>query len=69
MRSGQIFIGLTIIFVLAGLGVGFAGQAPGAGYDEKKVADFYRGKTLRIIVGFSAGGGYYQYSRLIGRNR
>src|SRR5688572_1508878 len=37
-------------------------------YDEKAVADFYRGKTLRIIVGFSAGGGYDQYSRLIGRH-
>jgi tripartite-type tricarboxylate transporter receptor subunit TctC len=45
-----------------------AGQAPGAAYDEKKVADFYRGKTVRIIVGFSAGGGYDQYSRLIARH-
>ena len=68
MRSGQIFRGLTVMFFLACLGVSFAGQAPGAGYDEKKVADFYRGKTLRIIVGFSAGGGYDQYSRLIGRH-
>src|SRR5262245_30354549 len=39
-----------------------------AAYDEKAVADFYRGKTVRIIVGFSAGGGYYAYSRLIGRH-
>jgi len=68
MRSGRIFRGLTVMFFLACLGVSFAGQAPGAGYDEKKVADFYRGKTLRIIVGFSAGGGYDQYSRLIGRH-
>jgi tripartite-type tricarboxylate transporter receptor subunit TctC len=29
-----------------------------APFDEKAVADFYRGKTVRIIVGFSAGGGY-----------
>jgi len=68
MRSGQIFRGLTVIFSLACLGVSFAGQAPGAGYDEKKVADFYRGKSVRIIVGFSAGGGYDQYSRLIARH-
>ena len=68
MSSGQIFRGLTVVFSLACLGVSFAGQAPGAGYDEKKVADFYRGKTVRIIVGFSAGGGYDQYSRLIGRH-
>ena len=39
-----------------------------AAYDEKAVADFYRGKTVRIIVGFSAGGGYDAYSRLIGRH-
>jgi tripartite-type tricarboxylate transporter receptor subunit TctC len=68
MRSGQIFRGLTVMFFLAGLSVSFAGQAPGAGYDEKKVADFYRGKSVRIIVGFSAGGGYDQYSRLIARH-
>ncbi|HEX6767947.1 MAG TPA: tripartite tricarboxylate transporter substrate-binding protein, partial [Candidatus Binatia bacterium] len=38
------------------------------GFDEKAVADFYRGKTVRIVVGFSAGGGYDQYSRLIARH-
>jgi tripartite-type tricarboxylate transporter receptor subunit TctC len=37
-------------------------------FDEKGVADFYRGKSVRIIVGFSAGGGYDAYSRLIGRH-
>ena len=42
--------------------------APKAGFDEKSVADFYRGKTVRIVVGFSAGGGYDQYSRLIARH-
>ena len=26
-------------------------------FDEKAVAEFYKGKTVRIIVGFSAGGG------------
>ena len=36
-------------------------------FDEKAVADFYKGKTVRIIVGFSAGGGYDAYSRVIGR--
>jgi tripartite-type tricarboxylate transporter receptor subunit TctC len=39
-----------------------------AAADDKAVADFYRGKTVRIIVGFSAGGGYDAYSRLIGRH-
>src|SRR5687768_8864584 len=41
---------------------------PTASYDETPVADFYRGKSVRIIVGFSAGGGYDAYSRVIGRH-
>jgi tripartite-type tricarboxylate transporter receptor subunit TctC len=45
-----------------------AAQAAKPGFDDKSVAEFYRGKTVRIIVGFSAGGGYDQYSRLIGRH-
>jgi len=45
-----------------------AAQAGRGKFDEKAVANFYRGKTVRIIVGFSAGGGYDQYSRLIGRH-
>jgi tripartite-type tricarboxylate transporter receptor subunit TctC len=27
--------------------------------------DFYRGKTIRIVVGYSAGGGFDTYSRAI----
>ena len=30
--------------------------------------DFYKGKTIRIIVGFAAGGGFDTYSRVIGRH-
>jgi tripartite-type tricarboxylate transporter receptor subunit TctC len=30
--------------------------------------DFYRGKTLNIVVGYSAGGGYDQYARLLARH-
>lgn len=29
---------------------------------------FFKGKTIRIIVPFSAGGGYDIYSRIIGRH-
>src|SRR5215813_1780865 len=31
-------------------------------------ANFYEGKTIRFIVGFSAGGGYDTYTRLIARH-
>ncbi len=32
------------------------------------VESFYRGKQVRIIVGFSSGGGYDQYGRLLARH-
>lgn len=65
MRS-WLLSGLLTLFAVPA----FAAQPapPKAGIDEKAVADFYRGKTLRIVVGFSAGGGYDQYSRLIARH-
>ncbi len=42
--------------------------APAQSFDEQTVARFYRGKTVRLIVGFAAGGGYDTYTRLIGRH-
>jgi len=49
-------------------GAVLAAGAAKPGFDEKAVAKFYQGKTVRIVVGFSAGGGYDQYSRLIARH-
>src|SRR6478609_1730407 len=34
----------------------------------QSVEDFYHGKTVTILVGFSAGGGYDLYARLLGRH-
>src|SRR3954463_3593273 len=42
-----------------------AGMAPGAAQDP---AAFYRGKTIRIVVGFSSGGGYAVYARVLARH-
>jgi tripartite-type tricarboxylate transporter receptor subunit TctC len=36
--------------------------------DEKAVADFYCGKTIRIVIGSGAGGTYDIYSRLIAKH-
>ena len=49
------FLAMVICF-LSGVG-GAIAQEP-----------FYKGKTIRIIVGFSAGGGYDAYARLIARH-
>lgn len=68
MCRKAILSGLLIL--LAMHGPAMAGQAPAAksGFDEKAVASFYTGKTVRIVVGFSAGGGFDQYSRVIARH-
>jgi len=42
-----------------------ASAASGQRFDEQAVADFYRGKTIRILVGFSAAGAFDFYSRLL----
>jgi tripartite-type tricarboxylate transporter receptor subunit TctC len=37
-------------------------------FDESTVADFYRGKTIQIVVGHGAGGGFDIYTRTIARH-
>src|ERR671924_175323 len=49
---------ICVVFVVAG----FATRGYGAA-DE-----FYRGKSVRIVVGFSAGGGFDTYARAIARH-
>lgn len=42
--------------------------SPAAKVDSKAVADFYKGKTVRFIVGFAPGGGFDTYTRMIARH-
>ena len=72
VEDRKMRVKFLLVGVILGLwmlhGVSFAAQAAKPAFDEKAVANFYQGKTVRIIVGFSAGGGYDQYSRLIARH-
>jgi tripartite-type tricarboxylate transporter receptor subunit TctC len=70
MCRKAILGGFLIVLIAAIYRPATGGQAPGAksAYDEKAVANFYTGKTVRIVVGFSAGGGFDQYSRVIARH-
>ena len=57
--------GLTLVFVMICQSA-MGGQAPGAksAYDEKAVANFYSGKTVRIVVGLTPGGFYDRWARM-----
>jgi tripartite-type tricarboxylate transporter receptor subunit TctC len=46
------------------VGLLLCGTAPAP---AQSVADFYKGKTIQIIVGFGVGGGYDLYARALGR--
>jgi len=50
---------------MLGCAVGLLGLAPACA-DE--VADFYRGKELRLVIGASVGGGYDIYARAIAKH-
>lgn len=63
MKSARLFPMLAIVsaaFLSAAL------IAPGSARAQD--GPFYRGKTLNIVVGYSAGGGYDQYARLLARH-
>src|SRR5262245_55865464 len=50
--------------LLAGL-ISMAGAVvPPAAAQGEAIADFYKGKTLRIIIGYAPGGGYDIYGRV-----
>lgn len=53
----------NILSVMTGAALGLGVSATAAQADA--VADFYKGKTLRVIVASSAGGGYDAYSRVL----
>ena len=66
VRSSGVLLLFTVLF--GATTVQSWAAAAKVSFDEKAVAEFYKGKTVRIIVGFSAGGGYDAYSRVIGRH-
>jgi tripartite-type tricarboxylate transporter receptor subunit TctC len=44
------------------------GLFAGASAQAQDAAEFYKGKNVNILVGFSPGGGYDQYARLLSRH-
>ncbi|MCH7711195.1 MAG: hypothetical protein IH903_06105 [Proteobacteria bacterium] len=57
---------LRTLISLGAIGVLFGAALPQP-VQADAVADFYKGKTITLYIGYSAGGGYDTYARTIGR--
>ena len=68
IRIHRVFLSLLFITLTASSNAGLAAQLANEPFDERAAADFYRGKIVRIVVGFPPGGGANVYSRLIARH-
>ncbi len=55
----------TVVVNPAAVATLSAQQPTKSSFDEKAIGDFYRGKTIRVIIGSGAGGTYDIYSRLM----
>lgn len=53
---------------LVKMGLCVAALAAPAGAQAQSVADFYKGKNVTVIVGYTAGGGYDIYARALARH-
>lgn len=57
-----------LIYGIAALAVAAGTLTVGASARADSVEEFYRGKTVELIVGYSAGGGYDRYARVLARH-
>ena len=60
-----IFIALSLVIAVGSVG---AADDKARSFDEKAVADFYRGRTISIVVGYAPGGGFDITSRLLAKH-
>lgn len=61
IAHGKIFalkIACAAMMTLAGM----------AGVAAQTVQDFYKGKTISVQIGYTPGGGYDQYARVLARH-
>lgn len=62
-----LFGSIVVCAVLSSLPAAASEQQRGA-FDERAVADFYRGRTVSIVVGYAPGGGFDITSRVLARH-
>ena len=61
MKTRRLTLVIGLLTLLAG------SLLPASG-TQQNVASFYRGKQVRVLIGYSAGGGYDTYARLLARH-
>ncbi len=59
MRMSSVRVTLFFFFLVAGSASAFSAPDP--------VEAFYRGKSMRMIIGYSSGGGYDAFARMLAR--
>ena len=67
LSLGSFAMFLALSWVIAAGSVG-AVESKARSFDEKAVADFYRGRTITIVVGYAPGGGFDITSRLLAKH-
>ena len=58
----------TLTFVAWGIATLLAGDLAAQPSRAARVEDFYKGKTVSLVIGYSVGGGYDAYGRLLARH-
>jgi tripartite-type tricarboxylate transporter receptor subunit TctC len=64
----RVVLVLALLATISGAANLSAQQVGKSSFDEKTVGDFYRGKTIKVIIGSGAGGTYDIYSRLMAKH-
>ena len=67
-RLGALMMLFPIVALFAAGAQAQTAKTKASAFDEKALADFYRGKTIRVIIGSGPGGTYDIYSRLMSRH-
>jgi len=72
MKKGHLSVGPLAVFIVLSLlpvvNPAGAEDEKARSFDEKAVADFYRGRTISIVVGYAPGGGFDITSRLLAKH-
>lgn len=68
LRSSVFFAPFLVTLLLPAYAAAQSAPSSKTASDERAAADFYRGKTIRIVIGSAPGGIYDIYSRLMARH-